>query len=152
MLHGNEKEKFLYLNRIKNDECYKKHLADAKKVDKNKRVVYAKELKLQMKERKMMEDDLEQEELDALQYQLDKNAEQDRKYFEYGDEVLDLAKSRGRDSYPIEVAIEKYKMENSLKVKQKNISQLDSSIPIDKPRLSRKGCVCDKNYSTLSLE
>ncbi|XP_074032084.1 uncharacterized protein isoform X2 [Leptinotarsa decemlineata] len=106
-----EIRKWEMLNRYKTDEIIKNYEETKRKEYWEKILKYRKELLEQMDEEKALK--IEEKEID--QYVTKMNyVNEDDKFFEYADEILHLAKKKGRSTYPIEKAIMQYKKINQL--------------------------------------
>lgn len=104
------------MNRYKIGE-YTKEYIQKKKEEEWKRVLQHREaLKAQIAEREEREKQERDEDLEWFRSQICKEAE-DVKFYEYAEEVLNTAKSRGRPTYPIQKIVEVYALNTLLETK-----------------------------------
>ncbi|CAH1116211.1 unnamed protein product [Phaedon cochleariae] len=106
-----EIRKWEMLNRYKTDEILKKYEESKRKQHWKKVLEYRKELLEQMSEEKALL--LQEKEIEEFVTRSNFHNDDDS-FFEYADEVLKLAKKRGRSTYPIEKVIMQYKKTNLL--------------------------------------
>lgn len=100
-----EVKRWEMMNSHKISEITKVHDEKIKREEWEKKVKYRELLKAQIAEKEELEKQERDRDLEWLKKKLC-NVEEDEKFYKYAEEILNIAKSRGRSTYPIEKVIE----------------------------------------------
>ncbi|KAJ3645595.1 hypothetical protein Zmor_023238 [Zophobas morio] len=112
----NEMKKWEMLNRMKTAETMKEHDAQNRKNNWEKILQYRRDLLEQMADDRAAQK--REKEIDEIMSHVSYD-EADKMFFDYANEVLEMAKSKNRSIHPIEKVIADYKKTNNLSPRQR---------------------------------